>query len=211
MYRQLNRTTLHLRVAFAVVATMTFVIPNTGHAMDIYGGLSWGSSNHETTGGDILGKGFSGTVNADDGGWKAFVALELWDKYVGAEFGYADLGKAYAIGKVSGSPSSGTSEAKAYTASLVGLIPFGGGYSGATIRLGLAGEQVSVNTSGTIGSGAVSSARTSDLKMFGGVGAQYYFSKTVGVRLEADRYNMGSVGSPYINMISVGLVYQFEK
>jgi hypothetical protein len=214
MYGQFNKTTRHLRVALAVVATMgTLAIPTAGHAMDIYGGLSLGQARHETTGGDLLGGGFSGTVNGDHSGGKAFVGLELWDKYVGAEFGYADLGKASAKGTVTGggsAASSATSEAMAYTASLVGLIPFGSQF-GATIRLGFAGEQISVNTTGPIGPGAVNSAHGSDLKLFGGLGAQYYFSKTIGMRLEVDRYNMGSIGSPYINMISAGVVYQFEK
>jgi len=214
MYGQFNKTTRHLRTALVAGFAMGMLaVPMMSHAMDIYGGLSLGQARHETTGGDLLGGGFSGTVDGNDGGWKGFVGLELWDKYVGAEFGYAHLGKATAKGTVSGggSVSSATSENNAYTASAVGLIPFGGGQSGATIRLGVAGTQVYVNTTGPIGPGGVSSARGSDIKLFGGLGAQYYFSKTIGMRLEVDRYNMGSVGSPYVNMISAGLVYQFEK
>jgi len=211
MYRQFNKSKRHLRAALAVVAIMgTLTIPATGHAMDIYGGLSMGQARHETTGGDLLGSGFSGTVDGNDTGWKAFVGLELWEKYVGAEFGYADLGKASAKGTVGGVASSATSAATAYTASLVGLIPFGT-QSGVTIRLGLAAEKISVHTAGPIGAGAVNSAHGSDMKIFGGLGFQHYFSKTWGMRVEAERHNMGSIGSPYVNMISAGVVYQFEK
>lgn len=208
MYGQFNKMTRHLRVALAVVVTMgTLAIPTAGHAMDIYGGLSLGQARHEATGGDLLGQGFSGAaVDGNDSGWKAFIALELWDKYVGAEFGYADLGKATA----KSAASTATSEAQAYTASAVGLIPFGS-QSGVMIRLGIAGTKAHVQTTGPIGAGAVSSANVTDNKIFGGFGFQHYFTKTLGVRVEADRYNMGSIGSPYVNMISAGVVYQFEK
>jgi len=208
MYGQFNKTTRHLRTALAVVATMgALAIPAVGNAYDTYGGFSLGQARHEATGGDLLGQGFSSAaVDGDNTGWKAFVAMELWDKYVGAEFGYTDLGKATA--KAGG--STATSEAQAYTFSAVGLIPIGS-KSGVMLRLGIAGTRTHVQTSGPIGAGAVSSANVTDNKMFGGFGFQHYFTKTLGVRIETDRYNMGSIGSPYINMISAGVVYQFEK
>jgi hypothetical protein len=204
MYGQFNKTTRHLRTALAVVATVgTLVIPAVGWAMDIYGGLSLGQARHETTGGDLLGPGFtSAAVDGDSNGGKAFIAMELWDKYVGAEFGYADLGQATA----KSGAASATSKARAYTASLVGLIPFGS-QSGVMIRLGLAGAKAHLKTSG----GTINSANSADIKILGGLGVQHYFSKTWGVRVEAERYNMGSIGSPYVNMISAGVVYQFEK
>jgi len=49
------------------------------------------------------------------------------------------------------------------------------------------------------------------LNMFGGFGFQYDFSKNLGARVEVERYNSGSLGSPYINMISGGIVYRFGK
>jgi opacity protein-like surface antigen len=76
------------------------------------------------------------------------------------------------------------------------------------VRIGVAGTKATLTTSGP---GVSPSSHTNDLKIFGGTGVQYDFSKKMSVRLEVERYNMGSIGSPYINMISGGIVYRFGK
>lgn len=205
MRGKFKKTTRHFWSFFvASVMLSATTLPTAAYAFDWYGGLSYGQARHEATGGDIVGPGFSGTVNGHHVGWKAMAGMMLWDPYIGAEFGYVSLGKASAKGVVSGSSANGTSEAKAYTAAIAGLIPISSQF-GAVIRVGLAGSRVT-STSTSLGS-----THNSDLKLFGGFGFQYDFAKSMGARIEVERYNMGSVGSPYINMISAGLIYRFYK
>jgi len=195
----------YYRGVCAAVATMVMMAsPSVSHAMDWYGGLSLGQARHEATGGDLLGPGFtSAPVDGNDRGGKAFVGMVLWDKYVGAEFGYLDLGQA----TVESGSARATSRSKGYTAALAGLIPFTD-QLGLLLKLGFYGAQTYVATSGA---GAPPSMNGSDLNPFGGMGVQYDFSKNLGARIEVERYNAGSLGSPYINLISAGVVYRFGK
>lgn len=197
-------------IFFAMVALGAMSIPLAAQAMDWYGGLGYGQAAAETNGGDLLGEGFAGSIDSTHTGWKALAGMELWDKYVAAEFGFEDLGQVKANGTVSGAYSAATSKAKAYTASVVGFIPFND-QLGAIIRAGLAGERVDFSTSGAIGAGAHTSEHVSDLKFFGGLGLQFDYSKNVAVRMEAERFTMGSLGSPNINLYTVGFIYRFGR
>ena len=195
----------YFRAVCVTVTTLGLTaIPSVTHAMDWYGGLSLGQARHEATGGDLLGAGFTGApVDGNHSGGKAFVGMMLWDKYVGAEFGYVNLGQATAE---SGSVRA-TSKSKGYTAALAGLIPFTDQF-GLLLKLGFYGAQTDLTTSGA---GAPPSSHGSDLNPFGGMGVQYDFSKSLGARVEVERYNAGSLGSPYINLISAGVIYRFGK
>ena len=205
MNSKFKTITGYFRVVCVALATMGMMaIPSVTHALDWYGGLSVGEARHEATAGDLLGSSFTtGSVDGNDNGWKAFAGMVLWDKYVGAEFGYVDLGEATA--------KSGTASAKSrdkgYTAALAGLIPFTDRF-GLLLKFGLFGSQVYLSTSG---SGTPPSSHGSDLNPFGGMGVQYDFSKSLGARIEVERYNAGSLGSPYINLISAGVIYRFGK
>jgi len=192
----------YFRIVFIVTTMMA--IPSVSHAMEWYGGLSLGQARHEATVGDLLGTSFTtGSIDGNDGAYRLFAGMVLWDKYIGAEFGYVDLGEALAR---SGS-SRASSTAKGYTASIAGLIPFTDRL-GMILRIGAAGKKVTLTTSG---SGVPPSSHSTDLNVFGGFGFQYDFSKNLGARVEVERYNSGSLGSPYINMISGGIVYRFGK
>ncbi len=189
----------------ALVTAGVMVVPVAAHSIDWYGGLSVGQAGHETTGGDLVGPGFSGSVDGNDRGWKVLLGMVLWDKYVGAEFGYVYLGQASAKGTVSGSSATATTEAVAYTASVVGLIPVGE-QLGLTIRLGLSAPKTDLTVTRA---GVTTTSHSTDMKVFGGMGLRYDFSKSTGVRIEAERYNMGSIGSPYVNLLTLGLVHRF--
>lgn len=195
----------YFRVVGAAVTTLAMTaIPSVTHAMDWYGGLSLGQARHEATVGDLLGTSFStGSVDGNASGLKVFAGMVLWDKYIGAEFGYVDLGEATAeFGS-----ASAKSKSKGYTAALAGLIPFTDQF-GLLLKLGFYGAQTQLSTSGP---GAPPSSHGSDLNPFGGMGVQYDFSKNLGARLEVERYNAGSLGSPYINLISAGVIYRFGQ
>ncbi len=196
------QTGLTAILAFAAMAT-----PMAAQAMDWYSGLSLGQARHEATGGDIVGPGYTGTVDGNDNGWKVFLGMELWEKYVGAEFGYFNLGKANTKGTSSGVATTATSEAETFTAALAGFIPIGSHF-GTVIKLGLTGPRAEVKITKA---GVTTTTSTTDLKVFGGIGAQFDFSKSMSARLEVERFNMGSIGSPYVNLISAGLIYRFGK
>lgn len=92
----------YFRIVFVVTTIMA--IPSVSHAMEWYGGLSLGQARHEATVGDLLGPSFTtGSIDGNDGAYRLFAGMVLWDKYVGAEFSYVDLGEALA--------QSGTSRA----------------------------------------------------------------------------------------------------
>ncbi|MGE5240644.1 MAG: outer membrane beta-barrel protein [Bacteroidota bacterium] len=205
MNSKFKTITGYFRVVCVAVTTMGMMaIPSVTNAMDWYGGLSVGRARHEATVGDLLGSSFQpGSIDGDNAGWKAFAGMVLWDKYVGAEFGYVNLGEANAE---SGSATA-TSRAKGFTAALAGLIPFTDKF-GLLLKIGAFGSQVRLSAGGP---GAPASQSASDLNPFGGMGVQYDFSKNFGARFEVERYNAGSLGSPYINLISAGVVYRFGK
>ncbi len=206
MYAEFKKTLSGSLKFFSIAAAAMMMAPMTANAMDWYVGGGIGEARHEATGGDIAGPGFLGSVDGSEGSWKAFLGMELWDKYVGAEFGYVDLGTAVARGTISGSAVRASSQAEAYTAALVGQIPIGD--FGIIIKLGMSGVKATLTTNGA---GTLPSGHTSDIKMFGGGGFQYYISKKSIIRFEAERYNMGSMGSPYINTLTVDYIYRFGK
>jgi len=206
MYREPKKNMSRALILFSTLVTTLLACPLTANAMDWYVGAGFGEARHEATGGDIAGPGFLGTVDGNENTWKAFLGMELWDKYVGAEFGYVDLGTAVANGTIAGSPVRSRSQAEAYTAALVGQLPIGN--FGILVKLGVSGVKANLTPSGT---GTLPSGHSSDIKIFGGTGLQYYVSKKSIIRFEADRYNMGSIGSPYINTLTVDYIYRFGK
>ena len=199
-------TTRHFRAFIGAIAiSAAAAVPTTVYAFDWYGGASVGKNRYQVTGGDYFPfQTFSGGADGNDSAWKAFVGMRLFDKYVAAEFGYIDLGKASVKGTVSGSPVASSSKTKAYTAALVGDIPVGTRL-GVLIKLGLAAPRATITT--TTGTGP--NTHTSDLKVFGGMGAQFDITKTISGRIEYERFNQGSLGPSYANVLSVGFTYQF--
>ncbi len=206
MYAEFKKTLSRSVTFFLIAAAGMTAAPMTANAMDWYIGGGIGEAHHEATGGDIAGPGFLGSIDGSEGNSKIFLGMELWDKYVGAEFGYVDLGTAEAKGTIASSSVKGSSRATAYTAALVGQIPVGN--FGVLVKLGVSGVKATLTTSGT---GVLPTNHSTDVKIFGGGGFQYYLSKKSIIRFEAERFNMGSVGSPYVNTLTVNYIYRFGK
>jgi OOP family OmpA-OmpF porin len=163
-------------------------------------------NSYEVTGGDFFPfQTFTGSADGNDGAWKAFVGMRLFEKYVSAEFGYNYLGKASVKGTVGGSAVTGNSETYAYTASLVGLIPVGSKFD-MLIRMGFSGPKAQITTTTA---GVTSTQYTSDIKFYGGLGAQFDFTDKFGARIEYERFNLGSLGPAYANVFTVGFTYLF--
>jgi OmpA-OmpF porin, OOP family len=203
-----KKMTRHFRALLAVVAMFATSSMSTAvYAFDWYGGASMGKNSYEVTGGDYFPfQTFSGGADGNDGAWKVFLGMQLFEKYVSAEFGYNYLGKASANGTISGAPVSASSKTTAYSASLVGLIPLGSKFD-ILMRLGFAAPKADISTTQA---GVTKTQTTSDIKVFGGLGAQIDFSKNWSARLEYERFNQGSLGPPYANVLSVGFTYLFD-
>jgi opacity protein-like surface antigen len=199
--------TRHIRAFIAVSAMFAATSLSTAaYAFDWYGGASVGKNSYEVSSGDFFAnQPFSGVTDGNDGAWKAFVGMQLFEKYVSAEFGYSYLGKSSVKGTISGAAVTGTSETTAFTASLVGLIPMGTKFA-ALIRLGLDRAKSDITTTKA---GVSDSETTTNLQVFGGLGAQFDFSKKLSARLEYERYDMGEIGPKYANVLSVGFTYLF--
>jgi opacity protein-like surface antigen len=207
MRGKFKTTTRQFRALLATFAMLATASMSTAvYAFDWYGGASLGNNRYEVTGGDYFpNQTFIGSADGNDGAWKVFLGMQLFEKYVSAEFGYNDLGSASANGTISGAPVSASSETKAWTAALVGLIPLGSKVD-MLIRLGLAAPKVDITTTQA---GIRSTETSSDIKIVGGLGAQLDFTKKFGARLEYERFNQGSIGPAYANVLSVGFTYLF--
>ena len=199
--------TCRFRHVLGVVAVFAAASMSTAaHAFDWYGGASAGQNSFEVTGGDFFPfQTFSGTADGYDTAWKAFLGMRLFEKYVSAEFGYNYLGKSNVSGTVSGSPASGHSKTDAYTASLVGMIPIGSKF-GMLIRMGFSAPEAQITTTKA---GVTTTQYTSDLKFYGGLGAQFDFTDKFSARFEYERFNQGSLGPSYANVMSLGFTYLF--
>jgi len=103
--------------AFAAIAMFAAALASTSvYAFDWYTGASVGNNSYEVTGGDYFPfQTFSGSADGNDGAWKAFLGMRLFEKYVSAEFGYNHLGTASAKGTISGAAVTATSDTRAYT------------------------------------------------------------------------------------------------
>lgn len=199
--------TRHFGALFSAVATFTAAaLPTAAYAFDWYGGASVGNNRYEVSGGDYFpNQTFVGSVDGNDGAWKAYIGMRLFEKYVCAEFGYVDFGTASAKGTVSGTPVTATSDTTAYTAALVGFIPVGKTFD-AMIKLGFAAPYADITTTKA---GVSTTEHNTDLKFYGGLGAQMNFTEKFAARLEYERFVQGSDGPPYANVLSVGFTYLF--
>lgn len=140
-----------------------------------------------------------------DTGFKIYGGFQF-NKYLGAEVGYADGGKATFSGSgipaLGIGPFSGDVKATAFTFAAVGTLPLNESFA-LTGKLGLAAwdSKASANVAGL--SGSISDSGTDLLY---GVGARYNLNKNWGVTLE---YEVVDVSDGSFNMTSLGLRYKF--
>ena len=101
--------TRHIRAFIAVSAMFAATSLSTAaYAFDWYGGASVGNNRFEvSSGGFFANQTFTGVTDGNDGAWKAFVGMQLIEKYVSAEFGYSYLGKSSVKGTISGAAVTG--------------------------------------------------------------------------------------------------------
>ncbi len=209
MYRTSSAAKYYLGLIFATLTAAGLVIfPVTSYAAKInwYGGLSVGGSRHDATGNNMVGPGFVGSIDDTDTAFKIFGGMPLFDKYLAAEAGYIFFGTAEARGTVGGLPARTTTESGATFLAVKGLLPVTD-QIGLFIKYGLAGTFVNLETAGA----SLPAQSTSNTTVFAGAGVQFDLSKRMSARFEMERYTMGSLGSKYINLATLGVTYRFRK
>lgn len=187
-------------------------------ASEAYGGISAGRSRAKIDDGritgNLLGGGLATTSITDDNrdtGYKIFGGYKFNENFA-IEGGYFDLGK---FGFSATTLPAGTLDGKIRIRGLnldaVGIIPITKNFS-AFGRLGLNHAQARDSFTGT-GSVNVANPNPSKRETNGkiGLGLQYNFTESLGMRLEAERYRINdAVGNKGdINLVSLGLIFRF--
>ena len=139
--------------------------------------------------------------------WKLYGGLEV-NEYLAMEVGYADLGEVGYSGALAGSR-----ETHGMTLQLVGTYALNPSVS----LIGRGGMNfLNTEVNGTIAGTPTNNAGDTDVVWSVGLGAQYNFTKTMGLRLEWERYFEagsssfnGGTGEADIDLISAGMVFKF--
>lgn len=164
----------------------------------------------------LLASGFTGVSISDDErdiGYKLFGGYQF-NRIFSLEGGYFDLGNfGYTATTMPAGSLNGSIKLGGLNFDAVGTLPLTEKFS----LLGRAGVNYAQAKDSFSGSGAVNptnpSARKRDQNYKVGVGAQYDFTKSFGMRAEAERYRIddavGNKGD--IDLISLGVVYRFGR
>jgi len=183
-----------------------------------YAGFSVGRSRADVdqariTGG-LLGPGFATTTITDDDrdtGYKIFGGYQF-NKNFAVEAGYFDLGQfSFTATTVPAGTLTGNFRVKGLNLDAVGILPFTEKFS----AFGRVGVQYAQTRDSFVGTGAVLVANPNpserDTNYKYGLGLQYDFTPSLGMRVEGERYriNDGIGGKENVDLVSVGLVYRF--
>ncbi len=164
----------------------------------------------------LLANGFKTVDIKDDdrdNGWKLLAGYKF-NKNIAVEGGYFDLGKyGFTATTLPAGTLNGNVRLKGVNLDVMGILPFTDKFS-AFGRIGLNEAKASTAFDG-VGSVNVLDPKRSkrDLNYKMGVGLEYAFTDALGVRAEAERYQINdAVGNKGdIDLISLGVVYRFGK
>ncbi|HVS26193.1 MAG TPA: OmpA family protein [Burkholderiales bacterium] len=200
--------------ALAAIASSFAVADDSGW----YGGFNIGASEAKIDDariiGGLRGSGLATTSITDDDrdfGYKLFGGYQFI-KYFALEGGYFDLGKfGFKATTVPPGTLSGNINLKGLNLDAVGILPITEKFS----AFGRFGVQYARAKDSFAGTGAVvvanlnPSRRATNYKF--GLGLQYAFTESLGMRVEAERYRINdAVGNRGdIDLFSAGLVYRF--
>ena len=165
--------------------------------------------------GSLARAGLTTTSLIDDDrklGYKVFGGYQF-TKYFALESGYFDMGK-FGFNATTSPPGtfSGELKLKGINLDTVGILPITDKFS-ALGRIGVNFSDVksSFSSTGSVGTFPNQSKRAANYKL--GLGLQYDFTPSFGMRVEAERYRIndaiGNRGD--IDLLSAGLVYRFGE
>jgi OOP family OmpA-OmpF porin len=207
----------------ATLATVAVTLSPTAFADDDAGwyvGFNAGQSRATIDDGRIaaglLSDGFTTTSINDDNshfGFKVFGGYEF-NRYFSLEGGYFNLGQfGFTADTIPAGSLHGDLKLQGGNIDLVGSLPLGDKFS----LFARAGLNYAEAKDSFIGTGSVTVIDPSPQKSAAnykfGVGAEYDFTRSVGIRIEAERYRIddavGNKGD--IDLYSLGLVYKFGR
>lgn len=201
-------------LALAVSASPFAVADDPGWYGGINTGLSASRIDDTRITSGLLGGGFATTSITDrdlDHGYKIFGGYKF-NRNFALEGGYFDLGKfGFTANTVPAGTLTGNIKLRGLNLDAVGMLPITQKFS----LLGRVGVNYAEATDDFTGTGAVNvfnpnpSQRETNYKL--GVGLQYDFTESLGVRVEAERYRVNdAVGNRGdIDLVTVGLVFRF--
>lgn len=138
-----------------------------------------------------------------DTAYKIYGGLEV-NEYISMEVGYADLGETSVTGA-----TTGTAEVNGMTLAMVGTFAV----SPSITLIGRGGMNIlNLEVNETTG-GVPSNDGDTDVAWSLGLGAQYNFTKSVGLRVEYERFfdvgDADTTGETDVDLISAGIVFKF--
>lgn len=162
----------------------------------------------------LLGAGLTPTLIVDrdrDNGYKLFGGYRL-NRFLAVEGGYFDLGNSGFTATTSPTGTlDGDIRLRGINLDLVGTLPLTDRFS-VFGRVGAAATRARDTFSGT-GAVVVTNPSPSqrDTLLKAGLGMQYDFTESLGLRLEAERYRVNdAIGNKgHVDLVSVGLIYRF--
>lgn len=192
----------NMHFAVAVASALALSTPATAGFFDFTLAPYLGASAGQATS-DISCP--AGT-NCDDSdlAWKIYGGLEM-NEYISMEVGYVDLGEVGYSGA-----KTGTRETNGMAIQLVGTYALNPSFT----LIGRGGMNIlNTEVNGTIAGTANGNTGDTDVGWSLGLGAQYNFTKSVGVRMEWERYfelgDPDSTKEADIDLVSAGVVYKF--
>lgn len=204
-------------LALALICVVTSPVSAADDA-GWYGGLNVGQSraeiDHPRITGGLQASGFATTSITDDDrdvGYKVFGGYRL-NRFLAIEGGYFDLGKfSFTANTVPLGTLSGNIKLKGLNLDAVGILPITERFS----AFGRAGVNYAEAKDSFSSTGSVTvlnpnpSKRDTNYKYGGGL--QFDFTRSLGMRFEAERYRVNdAVGNKGdIDLLSLGLIYRF--
>ena len=186
-----------------------------------YGGFNVGQSRAKIDNARIAAQLQSGglTMNAisnnkKDLGYKIFGGYQI-NRNFAFEAGYFNLGEfGYRATTVPAGTQTGNIKIQGINIDVLGMVPFTDRFS-AFGRLGVqyAEAKDHFSSTGAVAQPSNPNPSKSETNYKAGVGIQYNFTESLGMRAEAERYRINdAVGKRGdINLFSLGLVYRFDK
>lgn len=203
-------------LALAVIASPFAVADDSGWYIGANVGRSAAKIDDTRITSSLLGSGFSTTSISNDDrdtGFKIFGGYQF-NRFFALEGGYFDLGKfGFTATTVPAGTLNGNIKLTGGNLDAVGILPITKMFS-AFARVGVTYAEAKDSFAGT---GLVNvtnpSPSKSDANYKAGLGLQYAFNDSLGMRLEAERYRINdAVGNRGdIDLFSVGLVYRFGE
>jgi len=185
----------------AITSALILSTPATAGFFDFtlapYVGVSLGQSTTDSC--------ITGSCDDSDTAGKIYGGLEM-NEYISMEVGYVNLGT------VDYTAPTGSRETHGMAIQMVGTLALNPNFT----LLGRGGMNfLNTEVDGPI-AGPSGNTGDTDVSWSLGLGAQYNFTKAVGLRMEWERYfevgsslNNGGTGEADIDLVSVGVVYKF--